>query len=152
MDPEQCPQAIGRRVVPRQRPLSIVDHFLDAVVHDRHQDLFLAAEMMEQATRLQADGARQFAHRRALVAVLAEEPACRQHQLPRHLHLHAGRFVARAAVQRRFQRNIQIAARSACAAGPRDERAVQEQAVVGTERDAAAVASNRTRPAPRPAG
>ncbi|KAG1386759.1 hypothetical protein G6F60_014374 [Rhizopus arrhizus] len=28
----------------------------------------------------------------------------------------------------------------ACAAGPRDERAVQEQAVVGTERDAAAVA------------
>ncbi|KAG1432932.1 hypothetical protein G6F57_022567 [Rhizopus arrhizus] len=37
--------------------------------------------MMEQATRLQADGARQFAHRRALVAVLAEEPACRQHQL-----------------------------------------------------------------------
>jgi len=64
-----------------QRLPAAVYHFLDAVVHHRHQDFLLAAEMMEQAARLQAHRARQFAHRGALVAVAAEQLPRRQDHL-----------------------------------------------------------------------
>ncbi|MNS32731.1 hypothetical protein D3C72_648260 [compost metagenome] len=118
------------------------------VTVERHQAVGQQPQVIEASARQQARRIQtRLAVTQAVVGFARHQArgkrfarARRQHHFARHLHGLARQALAPGAVQRRLKRDIQRAACRARAARACDERAVQMQPVIGTERDSPAVA------------